>query len=445
MQSMLSFCDECGSANQDGASICAVCQKPLIGQPGTSPASTTPAEPVKIAPVVPLQVVAGAPTATGPLKAGMLLAGRYRLVREIGQGGFGAVYLARDTRKRGRLVAIKQITLGLLKPREIIGATDAFNREITFLSTLSHPNLPQIYDHFTDPDHWYMVMQYIEGQTLEEKLQKARRGHLPLQQVYKIGLALTDVLGYLHEQRPPVIFRDLKPSNVMLTRNGHVYLIDFGIARRFAPEKQKDTGPLGSPGFAAPEQYGRAQTDARTDIYSLGATLQALLTGRDLLELRQGLPSLRSEPLPEELQALLNQMLEVEPEQRPAHVSEIEERLAWWSRRRLFDLAEIGKGALIGLVFWLWYGLLAVGVDIVKNLNHDQLTATPLGVRIFLVVLNLFPLAVFSTIMYNLLFLVIQRKQQRAVVVLILLLLMLLLAVVGLLPALFNGYPFIYF
>jgi serine/threonine protein kinase len=251
---MLHFCNACGAANTEAAVICSACQGPLA-----KPEQEAPLAAVKIAPAPQLQVVDGTPVPVEPLRGGDFVAGRYRVVREVGQGGFGAVYLVRDMQKHGRLVALKRIDPGLLKPREIIEATDAFHREVTFLSALSHPRLPKIYDHFTDPDHWYLVMQYIEGQTLEERLKRSRKGYLPISQVLKIGMALTNVLGYLHRRRPPVIFRDLKPANIMLTRTGRVYLIDFGIARRFAPEKKRDTGPLGSPGYAAPEQYGTAQ------------------------------------------------------------------------------------------------------------------------------------------------------------------------------------------
>jgi tRNA A-37 threonylcarbamoyl transferase component Bud32 len=440
--SMLHFCEECGAANAEDAVTCAACQRPLSTLTGAMPAPT-PVAPVKIASTATLQVVAGAsaPAASGPLAPGTVLEGRYRILREIGQGGFGSVYQARDLQRRGRLVAIKQIDLGLLKPRQIIEATDAFNREITFLSTLSHPHLPKIFGHFTDASHWYLVMQYIKGQTLEECIQQSRHGYLPTNQVLKIGQALTDVLGYLHSRRPPVIFRDLKPANIMLTPGGHVYLIDFGIARRFAPEKARDTGPLGSPGYAAPEQYGHAQTDARTDIYGLGATLQTLFTGRDPLELRQGLPSRSTKPLPEELQALIDSMLEADPAKRPAHVSEIEERFAWWSRRAL-DLFAVARGAFIGLFFWVWYGLLALGVNIIQHTDFSHVAATPFKVRLFLVVLNLFPLAVIGTIIYQIFLLVRQKRQQQAILALIILAVMLLFALIGWLPALFHGYPF---
>jgi protein kinase-like protein len=357
--SMLHFCDECGAANLANAVVCAACQFSFA--PDAEMVLAPVPQPVKVVPAVSLQVVAGAPALHGPLGSGALLAGRYRIVREIGQGGFGSVYRARDMQKRGRLVAIKQIVLDKLKPQEIIEATDTFNREVTLLSALKHPNLPKIYAHFTDTSHWYLVMEYIEGQTLEEYLKRSRRGYFSLRQVLKIGLALAKVLAYLHEQSPAVIFRDVKPANVMLTPTGHVYLIDFGIARRFSPQKSKDTGPLGSPGFAAPEQYGRAQSDPRTDIYGLGATLQTLLTGRDPLELRLGQPSLRTKPLPATLQELLTTMLEADATKRPQDMQTVADRLEK-RMRRWHALLSLGTGLLIGAVFplcYLWIANLA--------------------------------------------------------------------------------------
>src|SRR5579871_3544188 len=153
-------------------------------------------------------------TASGPLDAGSMLAGRYCILAKIGEGGFGMVYKARDTKRRGRLVAIKEIDLGALSPRRIIEATDTFNREKTLLSNLSHRHLPRVYDHFTDPTHWYVVLQYIEGETLEDYLKRAQNGHLPAKEVLSIGLQLSRVLRYLHGQRPPIIYRDMKPANI---------------------------------------------------------------------------------------------------------------------------------------------------------------------------------------------------------------------------------------
>src|SRR6266699_419306 len=215
----------------------------------------------------------------GSLQPGTLLARRYRILAQIGVGGFGTVYKARDRRQHGKLVAIKEINMAALSVQEKIDVTDSFNREITLLSRLKHKHLPRIHNQYTDPEHWYIVMDYIEGQTLEELLARSPKGRLSLNQVAKIGIALCDVLAHLHNQSPSIIYRDVKPSNIMITPWGRLYLIDFGIARRYRPGQPRDTGPLGSPGYAAPEQYGRMQTTAQTDIYGLGATLQTLLTG----------------------------------------------------------------------------------------------------------------------------------------------------------------------
>lgn len=260
--------------------------------------------------------------------ANAVLAFRYVLLQKIGEGGYGVVYLARDRNRWGKLVAVKEINMGALSPREMIEATDSYNREVSLLSSLDHPNLPHVSNYFTDSQHWYVVMEYIPGKTLEEYLQQAKGKKFSVEKTLEIGIALCDVLQYLHQQRSPVIFRDVKPANIMYTREKKIFLIDFGIARRYTPGKKRDTGPLGSPGFAAPEQYGRAQTTAQTDIYGLGATLQTLLTGKDPLELKQDAQGLRTlRKAPPVLQTLLQEMLDEDASQRPQDMLEVKKRL----------------------------------------------------------------------------------------------------------------------
>ncbi len=251
------YCLSCGAANKMGAEVCFAC--------GCSLKITAPLEEDAVG-------VAG--------KTGRpLLKQRYRIIGQVGDGGFSVVYRAEDTLDGNRKVAIKAITLHGLQSQEIIEATEAFNREMLMLSELQHRNLPRVRDHFSDTRCWYLVMDFIEGTALEKHLERMPGGRLPLEEALDIGYLLCNVLVYLHGRQPPVIFRDLKPSNVILTADGHLALIDFGIARRFKPGQQKDTMVFGSPGYAAPEQYGKAQTTPRADIYSLGALLHQLLTG----------------------------------------------------------------------------------------------------------------------------------------------------------------------
>ena len=143
---------------------------------------------------------------------------------------------------------------------------------------LSHPNLPAFTNFFAENQSYFLVMEYINGQTLEDLLER-QAAPFPERRVLRWAEQLCDVLEYLHSQHPPIIFRDMKPGNIMLIHQGHIKLIDFGIARFFRPTTNgPDTQLLGTPGYAPPEQYGTAQTDERSDIYSLGMTLFHLLT-----------------------------------------------------------------------------------------------------------------------------------------------------------------------
>ena len=293
------FCDNCGLANAETARFCQHCAAPLLFK-----------------------------RSTGELPEQTLLGGRYQLESRIGQGGMGAVYKASDTRFNNRSVAIKEMSRAGLTPSRIQEAEDAFERESQLLADLVHPNLPRIYDYFTEEERSYLVMDFIEGETLEDYLEHKGGGPVTLEQALDWGMQLCDVLNHLHTHHPPIIFRDLKPSNVMIS-NGHIYLIDFGIARIFKPGQSHDTVAFGSPGFAAPEQYGKAQSTPRSDIYSLGALLHCLLTGVDPSEQPFFFrPASELNPaVPAELEQLLMRMLELKVENRPASAKEVEKAL----------------------------------------------------------------------------------------------------------------------
>src|SRR6266702_3422069 len=297
------FCDRCGTANRAQAVFCAACGQrlhtPLVGSMSNS--------------------------LTGLLVQHHMLKQRYRIINQIGRGGFGAVYKAMDIQFGNRLVAIKEMSQSSLDLQELTKAVDAFKREALLLAVLTHPNLPRIYEQFPDAGRWYLVMDFIEGQTLEARLDNASGATsqpqgLPLQKVLGIGIQLCTVLDYLHTRQPPIIFRDLKPANVMLTSHEHVYLIDFGIARHFKPGQARDTIAFGSPGYAAPEQYGRMQTTPRSDIYSLGAMLHQLLTGNNPAQnpFRFELSPLQGQSIPHRLRSLVMQMVEMDVNNRPS-------------------------------------------------------------------------------------------------------------------------------
>src|SRR6516165_6767936 len=213
----------------------------------------------------------------GPLEPGVVLQQRYHIERLLGGGGMGMVYLAHDQRLSNRRCAIKEMVDHFIDPQQRLEANEYFAREADTLAQLKHSAIPAISDRFDHQNRHYLVMEYVEGCNLEEEI--ARRGEpLPESIVIDIARQLCDVLAYLHGLQPPVVYRDLKPSNVMLTLNGRVVLVDFGIARLF--KAQRKGTMIGTLGFAPPEQY-QGVADPRSDLYSLGATLHYVLTGRD--------------------------------------------------------------------------------------------------------------------------------------------------------------------
>jgi eukaryotic-like serine/threonine-protein kinase len=308
------YCESCGAANETITEKCFVCQQPVV--------DTEKLE------VVPAFSSADPETSKESKNTPTLLQGRYQILKEVGTGGFGAVYKAIDTQFDNRTVAIKEIRLQGLKPNEIIDATDTFNREVNILTELRHPNLPRVYDHFTSPEHWYLAMDFIDGQTLEAYLH-SKDGRLPMDEIFTLGIQICTVLDYLHTRQPAIIFRDLKPTNVMITSHKQVYLIDFGAARYFKSGRTKDTIAFGSPGYASPEQYGKAQTTARSDIYSLGATLHEALTGKDPAEDPFHFAPIRiaGQIIPPDLEALIQRMVEMDMSKRPTSAAAVKAEL----------------------------------------------------------------------------------------------------------------------
>ena len=226
------------------------------------------------------------------LGVGTVLQGRYEIRGRLGQGGMGLVYEAADRRLGNMSVAVKEMDASQVAPGDRQWTIDAFRDEAQILARLNHVGIARVMDYFSQGDYSYLVMEYVPGETLEDALARAPRGFDERQALDWTG-QLAVVLDYLHQQNPPVIFRDLKPGNVMVQPDGALKLIDFGIARLFKPGQTKDTVPLGTAGYAAPEHYGRAQTDARSDVYTLGVVAHQLLTGYDPTQTPMRLPPVR--------------------------------------------------------------------------------------------------------------------------------------------------------
>jgi serine/threonine protein kinase len=261
----------------------------------------------------------------------MVLQGRYQLERKLGEGGMSTVYLGRDLRFGGieRWVAIKEIVNTGHDSQTRRLNLDNFVREANILASLAHQGIPKVYDFFSLEDKSYLVMEYVTGQDLEDVWAK-KRGPLPARDVVGWALQLCEVLTDLHSQKPPIVFRDIKPSNIMLTAQQRVMLIDFGIA------KLMQTGPkgtmIGTEGYAPPEQY-RGVAEPRTDIYALGATMHHLLSGRDpRLEAPftfQDRPLREQNPdIPSALEEVVNKALAYDLEKRFANVRELSTALS---------------------------------------------------------------------------------------------------------------------
>jgi len=259
--------------------------------------------------------------------SGEILRGRYEVIEPLGRGASGAVYLVKDLTFGASDVrwVLKEIELSALSLEEREEAAALFDKECALLKNMNHPAIPKLIEHYIEQDSAVLVMEYVQGRSLEAML-KEQGGPLEVEKVLEIAEELASILAHLHRTSPhPLIFRDLKPSNIMMTSKGRLRLIDFGIARYYSPGKQKDTMVYGTPGFSPPEQYGLAQTDERSDIYAFGATLYHLLTAEEPEQFCFSFPQLRSlnGSVPAKLESLVMRCLRRERSERPSSAEQL--------------------------------------------------------------------------------------------------------------------------
>jgi len=243
------FCSKCGKENNENVQVCIFCNTILQ--------TSLP---------------------SGPLQPDSVLKKRYKICEAVKKGGMGAVYKARDMNLNCTCAVKELLPAPFDKPEKQKKSQEWFEREAKILAKLDHPNLPAVTDYFVENNRYYLVMNFIEGKDLDTLLKEKGKTGLPEGEVIDLGKEILKILVYLHNQKPPVIYRDIKPANIMLHKDGRPMLIDFGIARKIQPSSHTQKTAIGTPGYAPEEQcYGRVET--RSDIYALGATMHHLLTG----------------------------------------------------------------------------------------------------------------------------------------------------------------------
>lgn len=272
---------------------------------------------------------------TGGLPPNTMLNGRYILLEVIGQGGMGAVYKATDTKGK-RVVAVKEMAKSKFDPSHVAYIQQRFQHEADILSKVAHPNIPRFYDYFHEAGRSYIVMEYIEGETLEDLQRQHPSRRLPVHDVLSYAEQLCGILNYLHHHEEqgrlrPIIYRDLKPANVMITKQKKAYLIDFGIARFLDENNNADPVIMGTKGYSPPEQFGNVTTEV-SDLFSLGATLFVCLTGHNP---QKNVPNLWSFPpirtlnhqVPADVEILLRWMLATQATDRPQSAMQVLQEL----------------------------------------------------------------------------------------------------------------------
>lgn len=257
------------------------------------------------------------------LSSGTVLDNRYELTY-LTAGGMGVIYKAKDI-NTGLSCIVKEIVTDLEGSAHKL---KSFIREKEMLSKFYHPGIVNLLDYFQEDGNSYLVLEYVEGFPLDEYI---KTGKTSINKVIHWAILLCNALEYLHSMSPPVIYRDLKPENILVDNQDRIKLIDFGIARTYKEEQEKDTEAVGSPGFASPEQYGTKQTDGRSDIYSLGALMHYLFTEQDPREKEKPFifVPVRSynNTVPAGLEGIVARCLELKPEDRYENVGELKKAL----------------------------------------------------------------------------------------------------------------------
>lgn len=315
------FCTGCGHALNPGVAFCTRCGKPVRSP--ISPAGAPPHLPG----AAPLPAAGhwAAPAPPGFLQPGSLVRGKYVIDKRLGAGGMGRVYLVHHRELQVKTFALKEMNFDGLPAASLADSAQRFFAEAETLAGLNHPNIPQVFERFEEAGRYFMAMEYVEGIDLERILEvylQERGVPLPEPAVARVAFQVCEALDYLHRRNPPIIHRDIKPANAIVTISGRVKLVDFGIARMTG---QRHTS-AGTVGYAPREQYD-GTTQPRSDLYSLGATLHHLLTGRvpvpfDFPPCRTLNPQVSAE-----LEGLVAEMLAPGPDGRPESARTVWKRL----------------------------------------------------------------------------------------------------------------------
>ncbi|RDW21726.1 serine/threonine protein kinase [Oceanobacillus chungangensis] len=243
------------------------------------------------------------------IERGDLLNNKYIVLSHIASGGMSEVYLIEEKNNLGKRWAVKITSITNKLAAKL-------KDEARLLSELHHSSLPHVVDFFQTEEYFYLVQEYVEGVSLSDQM-ALYNNQLPMETILHIGIELCEVLHYLHNQKPyPIIYRDIKPGNIMVMNNRSIKLIDFGIARRFQENLIQDTVQVGTVGFAAPEQFEKRQTDRRTDLFSLGALLYYLVSKGKYVYIAQKPIRDFNKKIPKDLEKCINKLVQLQPKDR---------------------------------------------------------------------------------------------------------------------------------